>query len=406
MTEPLQTQRKGPAPGFVLVFRREVRRIMRRPGLLFLVLVFPLLVFFCLAAIFRGGVPTDLPIVVIDHDRTTISRQIISQIDATAEVAVAYRVNDLASARALVVDGSAYGALLLPANLERDARAGRQPEIVIFYNNQFMTPGSIVARAMQTAASTVSSAIAVSARMAHGEPRHRAVEAANPIPLQQSPLFNPGLDYTHFLLAALLPAALQIFIAASTVYTVTLERQIAGGLGRIERLGGGIAPAMIGKLLPYTIAYTAILLLGDAVLVHIYGTPFMGNGWLYLGASLLFVLAYQFSGALFAVVAGDVVRALGFAGLYTAPAFGFAGVSFPRIAMNGFAYGWSAILPLTWYLQIRVDQMLRAAPLQSSLPALGYLCALTALFGFLLVLVLVLKKRAASRQANQVAVAA
>lgn len=379
-------------PGFMLVARRELRRIARRPALSFFVLAFPLLVFLMLASIFRAGVPTDLPVAVLDQDRSSLSRQIVQAVDAAPEVAVAHRPLDLSQARHLVLSGQAYGVVLVPAEFERDLRAGRRPEIVLFYNNQFMTPGSAMARSVQTALANVNAGIAVWMRVAQGEAGHHARQAVNPIPVQQSPLFNPTLDYVHFLLAALMPAALQIFIGAATAYAVALERLRPGGLRTMTRLGGGVIAAMLGKLLPYTVIFATILAVGDALLLFVYDMPFHGSMPIYLAGSLLFIIAYQMIGVVFGLAASTVSLALGAAGIFTAPAFGFIGVSFPRLAMHGFATFWSVLLPLTWYMDLRVDQMLRGAPADISLASLGALGWSTLAYTALAIVLLVARR--------------
>ena len=321
------------------------------------------------------------------------------------EVAVAHRPLDLSEARHLVLSGQAYGVVLLPAELERDVRAGRRPEVVLFYNNQFMTPGSAVARSMQTALANVNAGIAVSMRVAQGEPDHQAIQAVNPIPVQQSPLFNPTLDYVHFLLAALMPAALQIFICAATAYTVALEQLRPGRLRAMTRLGGGLMPAMLGKLLPYTVIFATVLALGDALLLFVYDMPFNGSMPVYLTGSLLFIIAYQMIGVVFGLAASSISLALGAAGIFTAPAFGFIGVSFPRLAMHGFATFWSVLMPLTWYMDLRVDQMLRGVPVDISLASLGALGWSALAYAVLAALLLVIRRpRDASREMKEASV--
>ncbi len=71
-----------------------------------------------------------------------------------------------------------------------------------------------------------------------------------------------------------------------------------------------------------------------------------------------------------------------------APAFGFAGVSFPRFGMTEFAQAWGSIIPLTPYLELRTDQTLRGTPLEYSLPSMAWLFALFVVFALLLWLML------------------
>ena len=42
-----------------------------------------------------------------------------------------------------VRSGEAIGAVYIPRGLERDIAAGKRPQIVIFYNKQYFTPGNI-----------------------------------------------------------------------------------------------------------------------------------------------------------------------------------------------------------------------------------------------------------------------
>jgi ABC-2 type transport system permease protein len=92
-------------------------------------------------------------------------------------------------------------------------------------------------------------------------------------------------------------------------------------------------------------------------------------------AAILFIFACQLLGTLLVVVTLRMTTALSIAGLLTAPAFGFMGISFPRLGMNAFPHAWGALLPGTWYLQARVDQTIRGTPLDLSLPPIVILAA-------------------------------
>jgi ABC-2 type transport system permease protein len=42
------------------------------------------------------------------------------------------------------------------------------------------------------------------------------------------------------------------------------------------------------------------------------------------------------------------------------------GLGFPREAMSTVAQAWGALIPGTWYVQLRIDQSLRATPVEIS----------------------------------------
>ncbi len=353
-------------PGFILVFTREFHCFRRRPFLLFLTTVLPLLLMGLLAAVFSAGLATRLPIAVLDQDGTDLSRQIIRMVDATQDTSVALAVSDLAEGRQLILSGEVHGLLMLPRNLERDVLSGRRPEVVFFYNTQTMTTGNLVVRGVNAAVPAVAAGIRLSLRTAQGEPVDAAQAALAPVPVQVNPLFNPTLNYAHFLLAALMPSVLQVVIITTMAYSLGLDVESRHRLRILRRLGGGLGPALAGKILPYTLIFLAVLGIADLVLFDFLDMPLRGNRWLLLMAGTLFILASQFIGVLLALFLRPMASAISIGSLLAAPAFGFMGIGFPRIGMNDFAYYYGQMIPGTWYLMARIDQTIRGTPLDLS----------------------------------------
>ncbi|NKL13143.1 ABC transporter permease [Rhizobium leguminosarum bv. viciae] len=353
-------------PGFILVFTREFHWFRRRPFLLFLTTVLPLLLMGLLAAVFSAGLATRLPIAVLDQDGTDLSRQIIRMVDASQDTSVALAVSDLAEGRQLILSGEVHGLLMLPRNLERDVLSGRRPEVVFFYNSQTMTTGNLVLRGVNAAVPTVAAGIRLALRTAQGEPVDAAQAALAPVPVQVNPLFNPTFNYAHFLLAALMPSVLQVVIITTMAYSLGLDVESRHRLRILRRLGGGLWPALAGKILPYTLIFLAVLGIADLVLFDLLDMPLRGNRALLLMAGTLFILASQFIGVLLALLLRPMASAISIGSLLAAPAFGFMGIGFPRIGMNDFAYYYGQMIPGTWYLMARIDQTIRGTPLDLS----------------------------------------
>nr|WP_250645417.1 ABC transporter permease [Rhizobium sp. ACO-34A] len=206
-----------------------------------------------------------------------------------------------------------------------------------------------------------------------------------PIPVQVNPLFNPTLNYTHFLLAALLPAVLQIAIVTSMAYSIGRDFETRHRLRVLERLGGGLWPALTGKLVPFMLVFLVVLGVSDLALFTVFELPLRGARALLLAAGLLFILANQLIGILLGLVLRPTATAVSMATLLTAPAFGFMGIGFPRIGMNAFAYHWGDIIPGTWYLMARIDQTIRGTPVELSTRPVAVLAAMVLIFGFLVV---------------------
>lgn len=374
-------------PGFKRVLRREIRQIAARPALGFMLAPYPILLFLLLSTIFFAGLPTGLPITLLDQDGSTTSRQIARMVDDTPDLEISHHAVTLLEAKAQMLAGKSYGILMIPEHIERDLLAGQSPEVVVFSNNQMLTVGNIVSRATTTALNQFSAGISISLRQSQGQSAQEASASVNPIPMQQSPLFNPTLDYTQFLLASAMPTVLQIFICASAVMAISRDSTSRGGLPRLARLSNSAFTTIAAKLLPYGLAGLCCLWLADVIIFGLFDAPFRGSLALHLLYTILFVISCLSLGTLLALISQDTIGALGLAGLMTAPAFSFAGISFPRMSMNDFSQIWSTIIPLTPYLEARTDQVVRGADMVYTLPILGWQALQIAIYGSLALIV-------------------
>ena len=143
--------------------------------------------------------------------------------------------------------------------------------------------------------------------------------------------------------------------------------------------GHSIAAALVGKLLPYFIVQMAMFALMVAILDLWLGVGFRGDALLMTVAAMLLIVAYQMIGCLMQLLTRNMALGLSLTGIIVSPAFGYAGVGFPVIAMGWFPRAWGAILPLRWYIQILFDQASRGAPLRHTAEPFACLCAITAI---------------------------
>ena len=68
-----------------------------------------------------------------------------------------------------------------------------------------------------------------------------------------------------------------IVVVTASAYSVGLDVETRHRLRILRRLGGGIWPAMAGKLLPYTILFLMVLGAADSVLFGILELPLRGH---------------------------------------------------------------------------------------------------------------------------------
>jgi ABC-2 type transport system permease protein len=367
--------RRPPKPGFWLVARRELRWLLHDRVALILNFGVPLFAFLVLTAVFSHPVIRGLGIVIVDQDRSETSRAFIEQVAASPGLGIVERAGDLASAARAIRSGEAIGAVYVPPEFERDLKAERRPQVVAFYNQQFLTAAGIASSGLGDSLAAASKRTA-----ARAAPRPSRIGA---LASETIVLVNPQRNYAQFLLRTLLPVVVHVIVAIAAGYAVGSEFRRRSMRTWLACAGGNAIVALVGKLAPLFAIFFVIMLTVPLILEGLLGVAFKGNVAMIIVAASLFLISYLAIGALLQLLVRDLATGLGLTGIVVSPAFGYAGVGFPLLGMNAFASAWGAILPLRWYMALLLGQAARGLPLSDSAPAFAALAALATLYTLL-----------------------
>jgi ABC-2 type transport system permease protein len=365
-------------PGFLLVARREWRWLLHDRVALILIFGVPLFAFTVLAAVFSHQVIRGLGVVVVDADRSETSRAFVERVAASPNLSIVERSGDLASAAQAIRSGDAIAAIYIAANFERDLKAERRPQVVAFYNQQYLTAAGI-------ASSGLSDSLAAATRSAAARAAPKASRVGSLV-AESIVLVNPERNYAQYLLRALLPVVLHVVIALAAGYSVGSEFRRRSMRTWLSCAGGNPIVALAGKLAPLFGIFVVLMLSVALILEGLFGISFKGDAAMMIVAGMLLIISYLAVGALMQLLARDLVTGLSFTGLFVSPAFGYAGIGFPILGMNAFAQFWSAILPLRWYMAVLFGQAAHGLPVQDSARPFAALAALAALYTLLALL--------------------
>ena len=335
-------------------FSLEIESIKGSYYKILLLTLLPLMSFALIIAIFYSGVVRDMPIAVVDSDKSKISQELLFKIESSPTMKIAYNPNSLSEAMKLLQSAKVYGILIIPQNFYRDTLLQKQPKVTAMLNTQYILIGKILTSALTTTVLSSAAEIEYVKDLYRGEESSFALNAISPIALQITPFFNTYQNYFLFLVSALLPSIWQIFIVIATLVAFgTMFKEKSEQLFFHDNY---VEMRILGKLLPYSSAY---MLLGVLYLFFIYGTlgwNFEGSFALMIFGMFLTVVAYQFIALLLFVTGFDYARSLSLGAVYTAPAFAFLGVTFPIFNMNGFALFWRDMLPVSHLVQLQISQ--------------------------------------------------
>jgi ABC-2 type transport system permease protein len=388
----------NPAPklGFWLVARRECRWLLHDRAALILIFGVPLFAFAVLTAVFSHPVIRGLGVVVVDADQSNTSRAFVEQVAASPNLGIVEHAGDLASAARAIRAGGAIAAVYIPANFERDLKAERRPQVVAFYNQQFLTAAGVASSGLSD---SLAAATASAASAARGAPKASRIGS---LVAETIVLVNPQRNYAQFLLRTLLPMVLHVVIALAAGYAVGSEFRRRSMRIWLACAAGNPIVALAGKLAPLFAIFVVIMLMVPLILEGLLGISFRGDAPMVVAAGMLLIVAYLALGALLQLLVRDLAIGLGLTGIIVSPAFGFAGVGFPILGMNAFALFWGAILPVRWYMAVLLGQAARGLPLADSARPFAALAALAVLY----TLLAFLRLRAIARSTPRMAPAA
>ena len=381
----------GTAAAFIASLRRELRHWRADRWELALVTLMPLLLMALMMWLFSASVLRQVPVALVDLDGSPDSRALARAIDASPGVTIASQPTSLQQAQAQLRALEVFAIVLVPRDMSRRALRGEAAPVYAFYNATDMSTG-------QSAARDIADAVgAFNARMLReriGRQVGPARLRAAPVTVQATVLHNPARSYELFLLPLVFPAVLSLLAALAAGGAFGRERR--DGLLRAwlaERPWAAIA----GKLAPYVALFSLYGALGVLYVAYVRGDGVAGSLWLLLLAQPLFYLACCCFSLLFIAITRDMGTGLSLVGLSIGTALAFSGATFPVVEAPLFTRVWNALLPLTAYVQVQMQQLFMGAPWALSLRPLGALLLMAAVAGSLGALLLV---RAARRPAG------
>lgn len=321
------------------VVKKESRHILRNPGTFALVTLSPLFILLTFAYSFSVNI-TNVAVAVVDHDRTSLSREFIAAAFSTGDLRLAYYVESTEDVEELFLGEQAKAALVVPPDFMRDVLARRPTEVQILVDG---TDPNTANHCLNQLAG-----VAMDFAQRHGT---GGSESASPIDLRIRTWFNPDFSTVVAFVPAMVAAALGMLGVAVSVALVrereigTLETLIATPLSRLELI--------VGKLVPYVFTGMISVVLCALVAVYWFQVPFRGNFLLFLVLSADFLLAALSMGLLFSILfKTQQVALLVTLLIFLFPGFFLSGIFYPLVAMSPIMLMESYALPGTHYVTI------------------------------------------------------
>ncbi len=356
------------------VSKREWGRIRQRKTQYVLILFIPILVFLTIAAVYQPGVIKELPIAVVDQDHSELSRTVIRFLDVTRTLQVRYVFTDTEQIEDAFKSGKIQAAVVIPANLEKQLKRGKNGQVVLYQNATNIIIGNVILKAAAGAIRTLSVGIDVKHYQARGATNdQQALDRALPIGVEVHSLFNPQYNYENFLVAGLLPILYQMVVMISAVLLFSSELEERTLTELYQTANHRLSAVVLGKSLPHLLLHAANILLLVGIVFPLFRIPVHSSLLIIFAYLLFFVLVVFVFGLVLSCLFTNMTLAVEAAIFVSTPAFIFTGFTFPLQAMPAFHQWYAHLLPSTPFLRGFVKLYQMGTPLSTLLPELKFL---------------------------------
>lgn len=333
---------------FIRLVRVEFSRIFSNNVLLAIFIGAPIFYGIIFGYVYQKGKVVDLPIVIVDQDRSPTSDKII---DAFSDNEVLYVSDIRYSPGNILADMPVkeYAAVItVPSNFEADIFQKRHPEIRVDLNMANIVNANTASKGIQSVLMTLNAGIEIEGLKKSGIPAVKAAATYESFKINFNKLYNSSGNYVTFMLPGMLAAIMQqiIFLAMALVFARDFEDNYFGSLVQESKLS---LYHLAVKATPFFIMIPIMWGIVSSFIPYFKIEADVFNFPMLLLVFLL-TLASMCIGMLFSLAIPSQLKATELLMVISTPAFVLSGFTWPTSAFPSAIANVAQFIPLTQFL--------------------------------------------------------
>ena len=337
---------------------KQIKYLLKREFYLFFTNRTMLSVFF-LAPIFyalligftyQSGKVENIPVIVVNHDQTPLSTQVVEMLQDTKSLKILNYINEPANLQDETIKMEAAAVIIIPDRFEAMMLQKKYPEMNVYVNTSNVLTANFATKAIQQTLGTFSAGAEIKALQKKGMNADLAKTQFEPFKANYITLFNTTSNYLIFMWPAMMAVVLQqvILLAMAVTFAEEFKRE-----SFIKDFAGKEKYAVVVmaiKCLPIWIFANFNILFFYLCSLY-FKIPVPDNLWNFFLITAVFVVAAANLGVLVSILIPDALKATQYLMVIASPAFIISGFTWPTSAMPELIKNFTAIIPLTPYLE-------------------------------------------------------
>lgn len=342
------------------LIEKEFKQLVRNPFLPKLILIFPCMMMLLMPWAANLEVK-DIRLAVVDADHSQLSRRLLEKVSSSVDyfrtVAFPGTWNE---ALRCVESGQADAILEIPRGFERQCMRGAESPVLIAVNAVNGTKGGLAGSYLTTVLSSVQPGVP-------------------PVGVETQYLFNPSLDYKHFIVPALMVMLLTLLCGFLPSLNVVGEKEA----GTIEQIN--VTPVrkfvfILAKLVPYWLIGFVVLTLCFVLAWMLYSVVPVGSFLTIYGFALVFLVVVSGFGLVISNYSDTLQQAMFVMFFFLLLFILMSGLFTPIRSMPLWAQAITWVNPLRYFVEVMRAVYLRGSGVADLLPQLGALAGFAVVF--------------------------
>ena len=329
----------------------------------FCMVLFPILVIVFFTSLMDDGLPTEMPVGIVDLDNSSTTRSLVRRLDGFQMTKVVARYPSVSAAREAIQRNEIYAFLYIPEGTTADLLASRQPKISYYYSYTTLAAGALLMKDLKTISTLGSAAVGQATMRAKGFTDQQIQTFLQPIKIDLHQIANPWTSYNAYLSTIVVPGVIMLFIFLISAYSLGTEMKFNSAKNWLAKAVNRIWVAMIGKFLPQTLIWLAIVFGYEYYVFYVLKFPHLGSAWMLVLLGLMQVLCAQGFGIFAFGLMPSLRMSMSVCSLWAVLSFSMAGNAFPVMGMDGPLQSLSWLFPLRHYYMIYQITILNGYPL-------------------------------------------
>jgi ABC-2 type transport system permease protein len=288
----------------------------------------------------------NVPLVVVDLDASSMSRDIVSRLSTVATVRIDGSASGVQEASGALAAGQVAGIVVVPENFARDAARGTPTAVTVFGTGAYPVQDKAVLGSVGAVVQDVAGEVTAARLARQGAPAAALLQSARagPVFIDQ-PLYNPTRGYGGYVVAAVsILIVQQVMLMAIAALVGTWLEQRAGTLFGSHAVG---PHTLVGTVAGFALFVFLALLYFIGFVFWFQDYPRGGNFAGALAFAAVTALAVASLGITLGAWFADRERAFQVLLATSVPFLFMSGIVFPREAMPAPINALAMLIPVT-----------------------------------------------------------